>query len=1068
MKNVLSKILTSIFLFILFIVESHSQQIFRYPTISPDGTFISYSLQGDIWVTNLDEVKPRRLTIHEGYESNPVFNPEGDAIAFSSDRYGNNDIFTVPVAGGDVKRLTWRSSGDMLSDWMNGSLIFITERDYNAVEWDSEIYMADEEGGTPYRITDAFGEFASLSPDGKWLAFVRGSCRVAREAYRGSANLDIWLTNMETGEFVQLTTFDGNDYMPRWQNENTLWYISSESGRYNINRLSLNSDGSAGDKEQITNEREFGVLHFDVSDNGDLIYTSGGRLVYRSSDGTQEHLELMHTGDYRFDPVEALSKSSDLTEFAVTSDGTYSALGIHGEVFVTENDAEKSKTRNISEHGFRDRDVAWLNDSTLVFTSDRGGNYDLYAAYSTDSNKPMLLETLKHDVRQLSDSEADESDPVISPDGTRITYVSGSEFILADIDEEGNLSNQMVLHDEWWNLPEDVTWSPDSKWFAYNQQDLYFNSEIFIRSADGSGDPVNVSMHPKGDYMPHWSHDGKKLAFVSERNNQDYDIWFAWLSEDDWDKTQNDLEEGLYFEPTRKTDSENGDSEEEEKIIEVEIDLEGIHNRLMQVTRASGNEFSPVFDENGEYIYFAGSTVEDNQSELYKVKWDGTELEQVTSNKASPDDIMITEDGKSIFYISNGRLEKMSSSGNGSEVVAFRAEMERDFEQEKEQMFNEAWNILNQGFYDPNFHGQDFRELRKTYEPLAMAATTITDFRFMFNLMLGQLNASHMGMYGDDRAETQEIKTGLLGIEVQPVDDGVEVLHVIPNGPADREHSKLFAGDRITHVNGKEITSGVNFYRYFNNTAEKQILLNINRDGEKVEVVIRPASTLSDLLYEQWTEERRELTEEYSDGRLGYIHIRGMNMPSFEQFERELMASGYGKEGILIDVRYNGGGWTTDYLMTVLNVRQHAYTIPRGASENPSENKREFRDYYPFSERLPLSAWTKPSIALANESSYSNAEIFSHAYKNLGIGSLVGVETFGAVISTGGARLIDGSLIRLPFRGWYVKNTDQNMDFSGAEPDYEVHNAPDYRTGEDTQLKKAVDVLLEQIDSESN
>ncbi|MDX1640534.1 MAG: S41 family peptidase, partial [Balneolaceae bacterium] len=636
----------------------------------------------------------------------------------------------------------------------------------------------------------------------------------------------------------------------------------------------------------------------------------------------------------------------------------------------------------------------------------------------------------------------------------------------ADIDEQGNISNQQVLHDEWWNLPEDVAWSPDSKWFAYSQQDLYFNSEIFIRSADGNENPVNVSMHPKGDYSPHWSLDGKKLAFVSERNNQDYDIWFAWLNEEDWDKTQNDLEEGLYFDPAEE-DNED-DTEEEKEEVKVDIDLENIHDRLMQVTSASGNEFEPAFDAEGEFIYFSGSSVESNETELYKIKWDGTKPEQITNNGASPENLTITEDGKSLFYLSNGKLSQLNLKDDSITGIAFNAEMERDFEQEKRQMFDEAWSILNIGFYDPDFHGQDFSELRETYEPLAMAASTITDFRYMFNLMLGQLNASHMGLYGDDRDETQQNQTGLLGIEIKPVSNGVEILSVIPNGPADREHSKLFEGDVITHVNGKEITDTVNFYKHFNKTAEDQILLHVIRDGNETEVVIRPTDSLGDLLYEKWTEEREELTEEYSNGRLGYIQIRGMNMPSFERFERELTASGYGKEGIVIDVRYNGGGWTTDYLMAVLNVRQHAYTIPRGASENLNENKRKFREYYPFSERLPLSVWTKPSIALANESSYSNAEIFSHAYKNLDIGSLVGVETFGAVISTGGARLIDGSLIRLPFRGWYVKETDENMDFGGAVPDYEVHNAPDYRTGEDTQLKKAVEVLLEQIDSGMN
>jgi C-terminal processing protease CtpA/Prc len=178
------------------------------------------------------------------------------------------------------------------------------------------------------------------------------------------------------------------------------------------------------------------------------------------------------------------------------------------------------------------------------------------------------------------------------------------------------------------------------------------------------------------------------------------------------------------------------------------------------------------------------------------------------------------------------------------------------------------------------------------------------------------------------------------------------------------------------------------------------------------------------------------------------------------------MAAGYGKEGIVIDVRYNGGGWTTDLLMAVLDVRQHSYTIPRNAASTLKDHE-QFRSYYPFSERLPLSAWTKPSAALCNSNSYSNAEIFSHAYKQLGIGPLIGEPTFGAVISTGGARLIDGSLIRLPFRGWFVKATDQNMDMHPAVPDYIVSHPPGLKaTGEDLQLKKAVDVLLADIEEE--
>jgi C-terminal processing protease CtpA/Prc len=217
-------------------------------------------------------------------------------------------------------------------------------------------------------------------------------------------------------------------------------------------------------------------------------------------------------------------------------------------------------------------------------------------------------------------------------------------------------------------------------------------------------------------------------------------------------------------------------------------------------------------------------------------------------------------------------------------------------------------------------------------------------------------------------------------------------------------------------------------------------------------------------LYEDWVKERKALTEKYSNGQLGYIHIQGMNWPSFERFQRELTASGLGKKGIVIDVRFNGGGWTTDMLMAVLNVKQHSYTVPRGAADNLEKENKSFKEHYPYGERLPFPALTKPSIALCNQNSYSNAEIFSHAYKALDLGTLVGQPTFGAVISTGGYGLMDGSYIRMPFRAWYVKESGLNMEHGPAIPDILVENAPDSKAkGEDEQLKRAVDELLKQI-----
>jgi len=351
------------------------------------------------------------------------------------------------------------------------------------------------------------------------------------------------------------------------------------------------------------------------------------------------------------------------------------------------------------------------------------------------------------------------------------------------------------------------------------------------------------------------------------------------------------------------------------------------------------------------------------------------------------------------------------------------------------------------------------------FSAICLSASSIIDFRDLFNYLLGELNASHMGFFANDRAETQKDATGMLGAELTPVNGGMKILRVVPDSPADHINSKLNIGDVITSIDGNKISDENNFYSFLTNKADEQILLIVNdKDGKEREVVIRPSANIRQLLYKEWVDERAKLVEKYSNGKLGYIHIQGMSMPSFEEFERELTAAGDRKEGLIIDVRHNGGGSTTDFLMTILNYKQHAYTIPRGASDNLERDKKKFRDYYPTGERLVYAAWLNPSIVLCNEDSYSNAEIFSHAYKTLGIGKLVGKPTNGYVISTGGRGLLDGSFVRLPFRGWFTKATDLNQEFNPPIPDLIVELSPDYKTkGIDEQLKAAVEELLKDI-----
>ncbi len=1054
----------------ILINASDNSPFVRYPALNNDGSKIAFSYQGDIWVVPVEGGQAVRITIHEGYDATPKWNADGSKIAFSSNRYGNNDIYTISSNGGNPKRLTYHSTGDALSDWANdGTLLFSTNRVFRQVEWDSEIYTVSSNGGTPYRLLNSVGNMPSKSPDGKLIALVRGSCRITRENYQGPANKDIWIYNTENDKYTKITNYDGNDIYPRWGDSGTLYFISSRSGKYNVFRIKISGSGNLqGTPEQITNFDDDGVRYFDVSNDGSTLVMERQTNFYsmKANDDSPKKVDIQIGADYRLDPLEHKTFSSDAGEYAVSPNGKYSAIVIKGEIFISENDKDKKRTVNLSEHAYRDLNLTWLSDTTLIFVSDRYGQYDLFLVKSSDKEQPNLLKSLKHEIVRLTDTEEDESYPIISPDGKQLAFERGrGTLIVMDIDAEGNLSKEKTLLNGW-DPPGNVTWSPDSKWLAYSLSDLNFNSEVYIHPADNSAEPVNISMHPRGDYYPVWSVDGSKLGFVSNRNNGDNDIWFVWLNKEDWEKTKQDWDED---DDEDKNDKKKKEDNDTTKTVEpIKIDFEDIHERLAQVTSLPGDEGSLAISKNGETFYYTTKSNTAKGRDLYQVKWDGTDVEAITKGGKDPSATYIDKDGKYLYMLSKGKLSRIDLKSKTSESLPFSAKMTVDHKKQKEQIFEEAWRILRDGFYDPDYHGQDWFELREKYKPWALKASTPNDFRDMFNIMLGKLNASHMGLYRTpDRLKTQKENTGLLGIEVKHAGDGVTVTHVVPNSPADRLNSKLAEGDVILSVKGDAVTSEINFYSLLTNTRESKVIFEVkNKAGETREVIIQPTNRLGSLLYNEWVKARRKLVDKYSNGRLGYLHIQAMGWTSFERFERELTAAGLGKEGIVIDVRFNGGGWTTDYLMTVLNVRQHAYTIPRGAADDLKKEHKKFKEYYPYGERLPFAAWVKSSIAICNANSYSNAEIFSHAYKTLGLGTLVGMPTFGAVISTGGKGLLDGSYVRLPFRGWYVKATEENMELGPAVPDIILDNAPDSKAkGNDEQLKRAVDELLNQIDS---
>ena len=1036
----------------------------RYPAVSPDGQTVVFTYEGDLWRVGIEGGRATRLTVHPAYDRRGVFSPDGGTIAFSSNRTGGEDIYLMPVDGGRPRRATHCSAFDVVADWFpNGDLLFVSARDagwtrttrhyrlaLSTVKPDAPIAIE------PERVIHARGSGGTLSPDGSSILFVREGTVWSRKRYRGAQAEQVWHYDMASDRYRPLARGEGRHSWPLPHSDGVTYFFVKNDGRTDqLYRGRLDSN----EFQRVTDFDDDGVrFPFISRDGSTIVFEQGFDLwSFDVATGESRRVPITIRDDFAADALTHLNLTS-ASEVAPSPDGKQIAFVCRGEVWVRR--AEDGLPANrITRSAARERGVRWHPDGDrLLFVSDRDGRDDLFLAASSDPDEPRLDRCLSVAVQRLPGAPAPRRGAAYSPDGKSLAYISGPGN-LSVCDAAGGEGRVVV---ESWNAPQ-YQWSPDSRWLAYAKLDNDYNNDIWIVPLDGHRPATNITVHPGDDSSPVWSPDGKKLAFVSDRRGDSSELWWVWLEKKYDQETAEDRELAADPPPVsassdsaEKEEKPSGGRSKAKKVAsdpECRIDFDKMHRRFRRAFSSIGDEYAPIWSPDSKEVAFLSRS--DGGMELKRIALPGGRSPKTISRGGGRPVAWLAKT-KKIYRLSSGTPQAVTSSGKATSF-SFRARYAVDRVADRGQVFREAWRVLDERYYDPEHGGADWDAMAEKYGPISERRRSKEEFGALFSMMLGELNGSHLSFSASGRYSTETPQTGVLGVEFGPDDGqaGRVIVDVTPGGPADFDTTHLEPGDRVLAIGGEPVDARTNLSARLAGEIGRRVPVRIRRaDGREEQVIVRPISmrALRNLEYEAWVASNREVVDARSDGRLGYLHIRSMDTNSLERFEAELFSVGHGREALLIDVRDNGGGWTTDYLLAMLSRTPHTITVPRDGGPG-----------YPVT-RLVRPSWTRPIAVICNQNSFSNAEIFTHSIRSLGRGKVIGVSTAGGVISTGRATLLDGSSVRVPGRGWYVAGTGQNMELNGAQPDFEVWMTPEAEVrGNDPQLDRAIEVLLEDL-----
>jgi len=1065
----------------------------NHPALSPDGTTLVFDWDGDIWCVAPAGGTARRLTNHPARDREPRFAPDGKQIAFISERSGSPQVHLMSAAGGAPRQLTYHTAGCLLQDWCPDGrhLLINANRDHFWRHPERFFTISTESRQAERLLFDDYGQYGCLSPDGKRLLFTREGPAWWRKGYRGSQASQVWLYDLENKEFRHLLAEDAGCRWPLWKPDGKgYYYVSARGGSFNLWQRDLDDE----EGKQLTHFHDDSVVFPCLS-------RDGSTLVFRhlfdlycyhpGKDASPRKIDIRQDSDPNKDRIER-RVLREASEAAFTADGLEIAFIAGGDLWLM--DTELREPRQVTASAEEEKHAVFSPDGrTLLFIADREARSDIYRAVPSkrgDKNRhwwqhgPLTIE-------RLTDDGEVKSNLKYSPDGSRIAYLrSRGDLWLADAD--GRNARRLVPS---WNELE-YSWSPDGKWLVYAQSDNDFNRDIWIIPADGSRKPFNLSRHPYNDGNPVWSPDGRLIAFTGRRGLMEVDIHYVWLRAEDDEKSRRERSLEKALEKINKVRQKPGPSEtpaaaEQARTPDVVIDFDNIHLRIHRISIPETTESGLFWSPDSRKLAFTATV--DGRRGTYTVDiLDDLKPKLLTAQTGKQ--ARWLKQGNQIVWLSNGlpasftpaatkpatpepvetpsrRGTSSSASGDTAGGYRFQALQRVDLSQRNRAAFDLCWRTMRDSWYDERLGNRDWEAIRRKYSGVAAEAPDAEAFTTVVQLMLGELNGSHLGFYppgtkayaryvpppSDALAVKWSETTAHLGVRFHSDFEGpgLKIRDVLPGGPASKKKGRLREGEVVLKIDDVPVDPRMDLTRALNGPLPRDVRLRVRgSNGEERDVTLRPISyeQAQPLLYQAWLDGNRGTVDRLSQGTLGYLHISVMDAVSFSKFESQLYAVGAGKEGLVIDVRENGGGNTADHLLTALTQPVHAITVPRGGEPG-----------YPHDRKI-YATWNKPIVVLCNQNSFSNTEIFSHAIKSLKRGPLVGVPTAGGVISTGAERIMDVGVIRVPFRGWFLIDSGADMELNGAVPDHVLWPKPGQMPrGEDLQLKKAIEVLQKDV-----